>query len=97
MTTQQMAIAMRSLAGSFSVCISPCGSWYVSIPEVYIRRGGGIRSFAIWQDTPENAILSAWAELTDLKYDEAIEVKKEYKTYFYRWNGFMWKSVERPI
>lgn len=101
LTWEQKLQAIASLHGILdkpSLMMNEPGNWYIYLPALDIKKGCMLTSPCNRGNTPEDAVNSAWDNLTKLKDDEYLVVNAfRDSRKAVKWNGFMWQEISEEI
>jgi len=101
MNTNQKFQALNALVSSVdeeaSLGMDVNGDWYVHLPGLEIKHGAILSGVGCHYDDAYSAIEHTWNRLTDgLKKGEYLLLRAmdEKKRHAYKWNGFMWETLD---
>lgn len=91
MNFEQAMMALKAIGSDVYVQMRHPGNWYCSVRGVEVGNGSTLRTPTASSPTPEDAVLAAFTDHTELKHDEYLVLRAmSDQRRCVRWNGFMW-------
>lgn len=92
MTWEQKLQALSALTPTQLRMRAP-GDWYVEAKGRAVKDGNLLKGHYGNGKTPQEAVENDWLQMEAIPSDQYIVVSRNGERSAYRWNGFMWETV----